>query len=79
MKKHIKIYREHFGIEDYYPCEVCGLKATDIHHIKYKSRGGKDEIENLMALCRSCHDKAHQEILQETELKGMHLIYICSK
>jgi 5-methylcytosine-specific restriction endonuclease McrA len=43
---------------DFIPCEVCGRQAVDIHHIKARGMGGskdKDEIENLMAVCRSCH------------------------
>lgn len=60
MKKHIKIYLEHFDYDtdDFIPCEVCGSKAVDIHHIKARGMGGsndKDTIENLMALCRMCH------------------------
>lgn len=41
-------------------CEVCSKKAVDIHHIDAKGMGGsktKDTIENLMAVCRSCHTK----------------------
>lgn len=40
-------------------CEKCGRRAVDIHHIDARGMGGsseKDYIENLMALCRSCHD-----------------------
>lgn len=60
MKKHIKIYLEHFDYDtdEFIPCEVCGSKAVDIHHIKARGMGGsddKDTIENLMALCRMCH------------------------
>jgi 5-methylcytosine-specific restriction endonuclease McrA len=62
MKKHTKIYLKHFdyGIDDFIPCEACGSRAVDIHHIDCRGMGGskaKDEIENLMALCRSCHIK----------------------
>jgi 5-methylcytosine-specific restriction endonuclease McrA len=60
MKKHTKVYLDHFGygIEDFIPCEVCGSRAVDIHHIDCRGMGGskkKDDISNLMALCRSCH------------------------
>ena len=48
-----------YGEQDFIPCMVCGLQASDVHHIKYKSQGGKDNIENLIILCRSCHNKAH--------------------
>ena len=46
-------------------CEGCGaMPATEIHHRLYRSRGGKDTIDNLMHLCGSgnidgCHGDAH--------------------
>jgi predicted restriction endonuclease len=60
MKKHTKIYLDYFGygIEDFIPCESCGAKAVDIHHIEARGMGGNkeaDNIENLMALCRKHH------------------------
>lgn len=60
MLKHTKIYLDSFGFDvaDFIPCEVCGAKAVDIHHIKSRGMGGSnqhDRKENLMALCRACH------------------------
>ena len=60
MKNHTKVYLKEMGYDttDFIPCEVCSQKATDIHHIKARGMGGSktaDIIENLMALCRSCH------------------------
>lgn len=60
MKRHIKVYMDYFGygIDDFIPCEVCGKKAVDIHHIDCRGGGGSktcDFIQNLMALCRECH------------------------
>lgn len=49
-----------YGEQDFIPCEICGSKAVDIHHIFGRGRG-MDEIWNLMALCRNCHIKAHSE------------------
>jgi len=40
-------------------CERCGAVACEVHHKKFKSRGGDDRIENLMAVCRKCHAKEH--------------------
>ena len=62
MKKHTKIYLNYFNYTtaDFIPCEICGAKAVDIHHIDCRGMGGskeKDNIENLMALCRFCHFK----------------------
>jgi 5-methylcytosine-specific restriction endonuclease McrA len=73
MKPYIKLYTDYFGygLEDFIPCEVCGQKAVDIHHINSRGMGGtkqKDTIENLMALCRYCHvvmgdTKTHMDYL----------------
>ena len=75
MKKHTKIYLNHFGYTDtdYIPCEVCTKPAVDIHHIEARGMGGSraaDTIENLQALCRPCHimygDKTkHIELLKD--------------
>ena len=61
MKKHTKVYLDHFGYDksDFIPCEVCGAQAVDIHHIEARGMGGSkhaDRIENLMALCRKHHE-----------------------
>lgn len=78
MKKHTKIYFDYFrySIADFVPCEVCGMKAVDIHHIESRGIGGsksKDEIENLMALCRNCHDKFGDKKQYMKYLKNIHL------
>ena len=65
-----------YGEQDFIPCAVCGLRANDIHHIVYRSHFGKKEqdkcndISNLIALCRSCHNLAHSEILSEETLRS---------
>ena len=45
-------------------CEAPGcmrlwLVTMPPHHIKYKSRGGSDKLENLAALCGRCHWMVH--------------------
>lgn len=40
-------------------CAICSKQTTTIHHIIPKRYGGKDEIDNLICLCSSCHIKAH--------------------
>ena len=79
MRRHTKVYIDHFGWSDFYPCEVCGARAVDIHHIHPRGMGGskkKDVIENLMALCRSCHleygdKKQFVEFLEEHHRKAV--------
>ena len=79
MKSYKKIYIKFFDYlaTDFIPCEVCGSRAVDIHHIECKGMGGskkKDTIQNLMAVCRICHieygdKKQHLEWLQEIHKK----------
>lgn len=39
-------------------CETgCGSPATEVDHIKAKSKGGTDDWGNLMSMCESCHSK----------------------
>lgn len=78
MQKHTKIYFDYFGYTtaDFIPCEVCGAKAVDIHHIEPKGMGGskqRDYINNLVALCRSCHEKAHANIIPKEILTDITL------
>jgi hypothetical protein len=72
MKNHVKIYLKHFnyGIDDVIPCERCGDRATDIHHI-YGRGKDRDVVSNLMALCRPCHSLAHSSITK-AEMQEIH-------
>lgn len=45
-------------------CQMCGKKSDlEVHHIKPKENGGGDNPENLITLCRACHDIAELEKL----------------
>ena len=61
MKQYKKTYLKHFnyGEQDFIPCENCGLRASSIHHLIFRSQGGTDKVNNLMALCELCHTKVH--------------------
>jgi hypothetical protein len=78
MKKHTQIYFNHFGYDktDFIGCEVCGSVAVDIHHLDAKGMGGsktKDYIENLIAVCRGCHEQCHDSKYFNTKAKEIHL------
>jgi 5-methylcytosine-specific restriction endonuclease McrA len=49
-------------MRDGYQCQHCSRKNTrlEAHHIIYTSQGGKDTLDNLIALCSSCHKKVHK-------------------
>lgn len=83
MVNHVKIYLDYFdlGEQDLICCEVC-LKQSrvdgsgmDIHHVKGRGKG-KDVIENLMCLCRRCHDEAHASKYTKDQLQLMHNYYL---
>jgi hypothetical protein len=45
-----------FGAE----CFICGYKNfVDIHHIVHKSKGGTDQVDNLVLLCPNHHKEWH--------------------
>lgn len=77
MKQHIKVYFEHFGYDqsDFIPCEICEAKAVDVHHIEARGMGGtkkEEDINNLMALCRKCHEDYGDKSQFKDYLKEKH-------
>ncbi len=48
---------------DSYKCQHCKGKSKDkrleVHHIIFRSNNGSDEPENLITLCKTCHDMVH--------------------
>jgi hypothetical protein len=74
MKRHIRVYREFFGYgeQDAFLCECCRAKqAVDVHHIRAKGMGGNkklDVIENIIGVCRSCHEDAHRNPVVNSDL-----------
>ncbi len=41
-------------------CDYCGNEYEHIHHVIPLSAGGEQSLSNLVALCQSCHIKAHK-------------------
>ena len=78
MKNYIKIYLDYFDytIADFIPCENCGKKSVNIHHISKRGAGGskkKDYIENLTAVCMECHNRADNDKKFNDNLRQKHL------
>ena len=52
---------------DGFTCQVCGARAEEVHHIKELSPARMSDetitlaLDNLIALCRDCHFKVHEE------------------
>ena len=53
--------RKHPLCEDCYANGVL-KEAEEVHHIVPLSDGGTHDRRNLVALCRSCHQKRHAEL-----------------
>lgn len=45
-----------------YICAHCGEHALDAHHIIPIEEGGEDTQENLICLCRRCHQQVHKDV-----------------
>jgi 5-methylcytosine-specific restriction endonuclease McrA len=47
-------------VRDHYRCRCCHTpEKVEVHHIKFRSRGGEDTTPNLCVLCRVCHAEMH--------------------
>ena len=46
-----------------YHCERCGAHTTDleVHHLHYRTFGGRETPEDVQVLCVLCHRLAHPE------------------
>jgi 5-methylcytosine-specific restriction endonuclease McrA len=48
---------------DSWRCQDCGaIKELQVHHIKPRSQLGGDVMQNLIALCATCHGKRHRRV-----------------
>lgn len=49
---------------DAYCCQHCQGKKKDsrleVHHIVFRSQNGSDDEDNLITLCKTCHDALHR-------------------
>ena len=46
---------------DNYKCQICGQGhgKLEVHHIRFRSQGGSNSMNNLTTLCSKCHSKIH--------------------
>ena len=45
---------------DKWCCVHCGKPATQVHHKQYARKIGKEPIEWLESICKSCHENIHR-------------------
>lgn len=56
---------------DGFKCCFCGAPAVDAHHVEYPWPWHNDSPDNVIALCRACHIRAHeQEQRASTDMIG---------
>lgn len=55
-----KSMREKIYNRDNGKCRQCGRPGQEIHHIMFRSRGGRGVYTNGLTLCHTCHQKLHQ-------------------
>ena len=86
MKNNTDIYRkfwwDELTLSQTEQCAVCSQWGADIHHIDNRGAGGskcKDYIENLICLCRKCHDKCHKDKQYNKKARIINLRLIADK
>ena len=61
MQQYTKTYMDSLGFDesDFIPCQICEQRSTEIHHVISRKRDKKliNDIQNLFAICRTCHQK----------------------
>jgi hypothetical protein len=41
--------------------DTCSAPTIEVHHVEWRSRGGKHSVENCRGLCHWCHKLVHHE------------------
>lgn len=59
---------------DNWHCQNCGREDLDVltvHHVIFRSQGGRHHIDNLVTLCVSCHNRIHSRTLYVKRINGI--------
>jgi len=71
--------RAEYVSEHGWTCQWCGYQDVwgydplEIHHKVKRSLGGKDTLENCIALCHFCHTQAHTYIEKLIEIRDSNI------
>lgn len=53
--------RKRVLFRDGFKCKTCGSRENlEVHHVIPLSKGGTNTLDNLVTLCRKCHEAIHQ-------------------
>jgi len=82
MLNHTKVYMKYFDyvVAEEIICEACGNLAVDIHHINGRL-GDKNNIKNLIALCRKCHERSHggKDYVNKEQFQYIHNFFLTGR
>jgi 5-methylcytosine-specific restriction endonuclease McrA len=60
---HVKVQKEGKA-RDLNVCQICGSRENvEGHHILDVQYGGAANVDNIIALCRKCHQKVHKGLI----------------
>lgn len=71
--QHWKELSEQVRIKSGYKCQKCGKSfvnnkiALHAHHIIPLSKGGRNTLSNLIAVCEECHSKIHHKTINTSK------------
>jgi len=79
MQNHTKVYFNFFNYQkgDTILCEMCNSVAVDIHHLEKRNKSKNDFVENLIAVCRDCHNKCENDNMMNFFARIKHLENVC--
>ncbi|KKL45253.1 hypothetical protein LCGC14_2357560, partial [marine sediment metagenome] len=58
-------------------CEFCGRQGEAIHHVFYPRVLKDDHLDNLIVVCKSCHELSHGIRRSAGQQQGIKTIMSC--